>query len=392
MKKIILVLILVFGFELFDLNVINTTIGHFLAIISILVITIGLVFKKEHKYPYRFHKFIYVFFFGMAINIFVMKFYSNLSNYDTFFVLINYFGFLLYFYLHKYNYTEKEIINIILGIAIIVAILMLFQQIIKPVPLFNQLELQEYFLDNRGTVRARIPGMILVVFTYFYFLYNFIKQNKLIYIFLASFFLVILILQGFRSITVSLLICSLYVYWYSGKWKYKISAKKIFLLFIIIGISTTIITQVEYLRNILDEMIFQSEKEKNKGSDNVRLFAFIYYLNTIKTEFWMYITGSGLRLPFKTPPKLFAVDLGFFGFFAMAGLIPAYAVLRLFIKSFLNAKSVRYIIGAGFFLYLILNCFLFNWEPFRTGIFQVFSLVFYLIDLRLFKEKKIIKN
>lgn len=392
MKKYLLLIVLLFGFELFDLNIINTTIAHFLSIVSIIIIAIGLVFKKEHILPYRFDKLIYVFFFGIAINIYIMKFYSNLSNYDTFFALLNYFGFLLYFFLHKYNFKENEIINIITGFAFVVSILMIFQQIVKPIQLFNQLALQDSFLDNRGTVRVRIPGMILVVFSYFYFLHNFIKFNKLKHILFAIFFLIVLILQGFRSITISILICSAFVYWYSGKSKYKITGKKIILLLIILGVSTIIITQVEYLNNILEEMIFQSEKDKKSSFENVRVLGIIYYLSTIKTEFWMYITGSGLRLPFKTPPNLFAVDLGFFGFYAMAGLIPAYAVLKLFIKSFMNAKSVRFIVGAGFFLYLILNCFLFNWEPFRTGIFQVFSLIFYLIDLRLYKEIKIIKN
>jgi len=104
-----------------------------------------------------------------------------------------------------YVVKENEIINIITGFAFVVSILMIFQQIVKPIQLFNQLALQDSFLDNRGTVRVRIPGMILVVFSYFYFLHNFIKFNKLKHILFAIFFLIVLILQGFRSITISIL-------------------------------------------------------------------------------------------------------------------------------------------------------------------------------------------
>jgi len=120
----------------------------------------------------------------------------------------------------------------------------------------------------------------------------------------------------------------------------------------------------------------------------VRVFSFIYYLITIKQEFWMYFTGNGLKIPFKTPKGLFAVDLGIFGFFALAGIIPVYALLKSFIKGVLLSKKLKYLVPSAFFLYILLNSFLFNAEAFRTGIFLVYSISFYLIDLQMDKLYK----
>ena len=389
LKKIILFLILILGLKLFDLNIVSSTIGNGMTILSFMVVLLGLLFKKQSGVVYRYSKLIYIFFLGIFLNVIIMLLYNGSSLYDTFFVLINYLGLLLYYFLHKYKYEEKTIFTIIVYIAVIVSLLMIWQNIIKPKPLFNQLIDHPWYLDQRGTVRVRIPGMALVVFTYFYFLNKFLNNNKLKYILFSMFFLAVLVLQGFRSITLTIILCSAYLYWNGGKGKSKITAKKIFLLFFILISIFIVATQVEYIRNIINEMIFQSIEDKEIGDENVRLYAFIYYLDTIKTEFWMYFTGTGLKIPFETPPGLYAVDLGLFGFFALAGVIPTYALIRLLLKSYKEANNLNYLIVTVFYIYILLNCLMFNAEPFRTGIFHIYSLGFYLIDLNFFKQNNL---
>lgn len=385
MKKILFFIILIFGLKLFDLNIVNTTIANGLAVVSFIIILYGIIIKRTNRTSYKFKSLIYLFYFGLFINFIMMYFYNNSSLYDSTFILINYSGLLFYFFLHKYNYSEKMTIKLVFIIAIIVSFLMIIQQIVKPTPLFNQLIFHSNYLDQRGTVRVRIPGMALVVFSYFLYLFKYIKTRKLINIIFSLFFAAVIILQGFRSITLSLFLCSMFLYWYGTDARVKISIKKIF-SFSILAIGVVLIfLQIDYVRNIIEKMFLQVEADKKIGDGNVRIFAFVYYLVVIKNELWMYFTGNGLKIPHKTPEGLFAVDLGIFGFFALAGFIPTYALIKSFIKGILMSKRIKYIIPSTFLLYILINSFLFNAEAFRTGIFHIYAIAFYLIELRMYK-------
>lgn len=273
-------------------------------------------------------------------------------------------------------------------IALMVSFFMLVQQVIKPIPIFNQLELHPWYLDQRGTARVRIPGMALVVFSYFLYLFKYLKTFKIRYIGINFFFLAILIMQGFRSILLALFICSILLYWYGVEVKNRISLKKIFSIGLMGMFALFAVFQIEYLRNIFEEMFLQVEEDQKIGDNNIRVFSFIYYLWVIKNEFWMYFTGNGLKIPYKTPEGLYAVDLGIFGFYALAGFIPTYALLKSFVKGvFLSKKSMGIVYGA-FFLYILENSFLMNAEAFRTGIFHIYAIVFYLIELRIVEASK----
>jgi hypothetical protein len=299
MKKNVLFFIVILGVQFFDLNVVSKSIANGFTLLSAVVIIFGILIKKKKKYtPFKFKKLIYLFYFGMFINFLMMFFYNGSSLYDSVFVLLNYSGFLLYFYLHRYNYNEKTIISMIVIIALMVSFFMLVQQVIKPIPIFNQLELHPWYLDQRGTARVRIPGMALVVFSYFLYLFKYLKTFKIRYIGINFFFLAILIMQGFRSILLALFICSILLYWYGVEVKNRISLKKIFSIGLMGMFALFAVFQIEYLRNIFEEMFLQVEEDQKIGDNNIRVFSFIYYLWVIKNEFWMYFTGNGLKIPY----------------------------------------------------------------------------------------------
>lgn len=349
---------------------------------------LGLIYSNNTIYKLQFKTLIYWFTVGILINIVLMKYYNGSSSYDVFFVLINYFGLLIYFFLHKNNYSKELIVKVFLGFAVIVSFLMIAQQIVRPTPLFNQLERHIWFLYQRGTARVRIPGMALVVFSYFYYLNKFLNKFRVKYIVVAAFFLAVILLQGFRSITLSMLLCSLYLYWLSGDGKRKITIKKILLLLMVSLVVVVVVTQIPFLNSIVEEMLLQSSVDQKIGDNNIRLFGFKYFLDTIKDQSWMYLTGNGLKLPIEPPLGLFAVDLGLFGFYALAGIIPTIALVLFFIKGIILGKKGEDLAVKTFFVYMFMNCFLFNAEPFRVGIFHIYGIMFYLLDSN-FKKKKI---
>jgi len=96
--------------------------------------------------------------------------------------------------------------------------------------------------------------MALVVFSYLLYMYYYIKSFKIKYLIFCLFFAIIIIMQGFRSITLALILCSVYIYWYSSQGKYKISVKKIISFSILIVIFFIFFMQIDYVRNIIVEM------------------------------------------------------------------------------------------------------------------------------------------
>lgn len=366
---------------MFDLTFVGSTIIlNGLAVLSIFFIVVGISINKlKPTKKQHFKKPIIIFYLGLLINLIIMYFANNISIYDSIFSMLNFLGLLLYFFLHKYKFDKNTLLKTTLFFAGIVSLLMIIQQINPDSLLFNQLLTHETFVGNRGIVRVRIPGMAFVVISCFFLFYNFIKKNKLIsFAFFIIFFGVIFI-QGFRSITISMLICILFIYWKEHK-KPILSIRNIFLLLLIV-VGLFCILQIDYINNLFNQLLITTVSDSENLENNIRLETWQYYMLDIKPNLLSYFTGSGLRLPFETPEKLFAVDLGIFGFYTLAGIIPTFALLWIFFKGLFMKIDKEFIFISTFFLYLLINSFLFNAEAFRTGIFLILSICLYFVDI-----------
>ncbi|WP_319502294.1 O-antigen polymerase [uncultured Draconibacterium sp.] len=374
---ILLFSVLVSGIKFFDLIILTTTLANSLYLASIGTIILYLILSIRFKVKLTtFDKGILVFYLGLIINIFVMLLYSNLTLYKTFFGTLNLLGFFFYFFLKRLKPDTKTVLQIIIVLSFIVSILMLAQQVVKPFPLFNHLLEHENFLVQRGTVRARIPGMAFVVISCLYYIELYFQKFKLKHIILSLFFYVIIILQGFRSITLAISLCIFILYFSSIKKRSFFSVRNLqFILILLIAVIG--ILQIPYIQGIINGILEAQKNTVEIGSENIRINAAIYYLIEIKKHLWMYITGNGLALPFKTPDGLFAVDLGIWGFYSLAGLVPTIGLLWLLWKGYCLSPDKFMKL---FFLYMLMNAFLFNAEVLRTGIFYIYSVMFYLLE------------
>lgn len=380
MKKIILIFILLFGLRMFDLIIFSPeTLNIFITLSTIILIFSIVLNKRKIIIKQHFKKFIFIFYIGLIINFFVMFFINKLSLYDTLFSTLNYYGFLLYFFLHKYKISKEFLIKLIFIFAGIVASLMLLQQIFSDIPFFNQLIKHQTFMGDRGTIRARIPGMAFVVLSCFILFHNLLLKIKLRTIIIFVFFLFMIFAQGFRSILIAMVLCLFYVY-LKGNKNNMFSFKQIYFL-LLLGLAVFFAFQIEYISNLFNGIFESVERDQNSLDENIRLETWSYYMIMIKTNYWMYFTGNGLKLAFETPENLFAVDLGIFGFYTMAGIIPSLTLLWMFIKGFFIKIDKKYLFITTFFLYVIVNGFLFNAEAFRFGIFMIYSILFYIIDV-----------
>ncbi|MBN2777138.1 MAG: hypothetical protein JXR36_05825 [Bacteroidales bacterium] len=176
-----------------------------------------------------------------------------------------------------------------------------------------------------------------------------------------------------------MLICILFIYWKEHK-KPILSIRNIFLLLLIV-VGLFCILQIDYINNLFNQLLITTVSDSENLENNIRLETWQYYMLDIKPNLLSYFTGSGLRLPFETPEKLFAVDLGIFGFYTLAGIIPTFALLWIFFKGLFMKIDKEFIFISTFFLYLLINSFLFNAEAFRTGIFLILSICLYFVDI-----------
>jgi hypothetical protein len=390
-KKVLVVIIIILGLKMFDFIIFNTTwLNTFIALSAIIMLISIIISKNTRKIKTNFKNVILFFYLGIALNFILMFFYYNLSLYDSLFGLINFSGFIFYFFLHKNQYSLTFLAKLGLFIAILVAILMILQQVFSNTPMFNQLINHDHFIGDRGTVRVRIPGMAFVVIAFFIFFYKSIHNYKVLYLVISLAFFVVLMLQGFRSIAVSVIICSIYIYWKSHSINKLFSIKNLY-FFLLLPLIVVFAFQVEYINNIFQGMLDAFIRDQDIGEDNIRLQSWDYYLFAIKTNAWMYFTGNGMKLPFVTPDNLFAVDLGIWGFYALAGFIPTVAILFAFFKGLMIEPNNNFIFINCFFLYILLNCFLFNAEAFRIGIFYIYSMLFYVIDVNIYNKSNILQ-
>lgn len=371
------VILLLSGLIIFDLNVISRTDANIIRIIGALYMLIILLITTTNYNNIKIDKntkYICLFYIGIFINISVMWTAFNVSTYHSFFVTLNFTGFIMYFYLNKFPLNPKTIEKAFIFFAFVVSIIMLVQQIYNTTPMFNQLEFHENFMEQRNTVRVRIPGMALVVIACFYKLENYLKYNKIIDLVSSIFFFIIISTQGFRAIIFVTLLCSLILYFKVTK-KSIINPNTIRFAMLIL-VSFFALLQVPYLKSIVESLIEATIQTQELGREYIRFYTWDYYLVKIKSEIWMYLTGNGLYQS-TSPIGLFAADLGIWGFYSLAGVLPALSLLIIWIRGIRSTLSSKHYLSV-FFIYVILNAFLFNYEAFRPGIFNIYAIVLFL--------------
>jgi hypothetical protein len=332
----------------------------------------GLLFKNA----------IILFLFGLLINIVSAYVNQRQSFLDTFLTMgTTYFFILFYFYLHYIQVNRKFLENIIIAFAIIYSIFYIIQILSYPQVIFQSPVMSE----DRGTIRLRIEGNGFLMLGYFLLLNRFIVTRKFINLFLAIGFFFILLLGGFRTLT-------LIAFLLSGFMLIKLVKHSFmgYMLIVLLSFSVVGLFQFKPTSKIINRMITASIEEKNEGFDNIRLKELAFYFNIYPQNKSVFILGGGLpgskgsyaqSMEFiGSSYEFYWTDLGLLGFYIIVGVIALFGLLWYTIKaiSFKTKQDSQYL--NFYFAYLLLVSIP-TMEIYRPGIFGIEAIALYLIDL-----------
>lgn len=328
----------------------------------------------------RFKNAILIFLVGMFFNILSAYFNQGQSIRDTV-LSYNYFYFIMfYFFLHDNKPDRKFLEDVIIVFAIIYSLFYLFQEAAFPRRLFYG-----NLFYERGTVRAWITGGGFHMLGYFLALNRFFLNRKLINIFLAMFFLLILLKSGFRTMAAASLLLSFILYIKLVKY----NPANYFMIILVVILMVGML-QMDQTSSIIENMITSTEEQQKQGEDYIRVMAYDFFTKAFPKNLSYYIVGGGLPGGNSAYGHYFGVltmqygfyysDIGLIGFYFVIGGITTlglliYTLRAIFIK--LPPDSLYLNI---YFAYLLIISFTTHYI-YCHGIFAVEALVLYMIDI-----------
>lgn len=340
------------------------------------------------KKPMRFKGAILLFVLGIFVNILSAYLNHDQKPIHTFFVFGSYFFILLYFLLHEFRLSAGFLESVIISLAIVFSVFYIIQVIAYPTPIFS-----ESMLENRGTIRIRIKGNGFLILGYFLLLNRFLLYKNTIHILLAGAFFIVLLMGGFRTLTLATLVLSVYMFFKTAK-----LSPKNYLLVLPLVLLFAGMLQFKGVSNIVDGMIHSSERQIEEGDDNIRLVTLSYFYNDFPTNKSVFLMGSGLpnddksdyarAMLYLNSQGIFWVDIGLLGFYIVVGLLTLLGLLWFTLKAIFLKVPVQRLYLKIYFLYLLLVSFT-TMEIFRDGIFGVEALGLYLLDLSANEQRSI---
>jgi len=246
-------------------------------------------------------------------------------------------------------------------------------------------------LEDRGTIRLRIEGNGFLLLAYFLLLNRFLLNRRLINLLLPLAFFVILLMGGFRTLTLVVLFLSVLLYIKLVRFSFTDFAILTLLVLLFIGLF-----QFQGTSNILEGMITSSKSDLKQGSEYIRLVELNYFFNEFPENNSIYILGSGMPGGIGSYSRYmdyiaqqygyFWVDLGILGFYIIIGIIALLGLLWYTIKAiFIKLKQNNLYLNF-YFAYLLIVSFT-TMEIYRQGIFAVEAIVLYLIDVAVSEDK-----
>lgn len=230
----------------------------------------------------------------------------------TFISSYYFFGFSLYYYLHKKRYSTKDIEMGFIYASIVFVALFMLSHLVYPIRLVRGFGETQGIVDtSRGIARIRLTlmGAAPIYFALFYYV-NLIRQEynirRLIIIF--ALFAVVVMQLGRASIALSFVLCVL-CYFENAK------------LQRIIVASILCLALVYFLKDnipIINNMINLTKDQQSEGDDYIRSLAYNFYLNNVSPNILTDIFGNGQYSLGKSPLGNYVDNFG-----RSIGLIPA---------------------------------------------------------------------
>lgn len=182
MKHILLFLLFLLGYSFFRFNLLDSTlVGHIQNIIGVTFVVFAIMLRKEkilERNEYK--KYIYCFAFLPILGFLGAYIFHDQSFFDSIRAWIGTQSWWLMIpFLYKFKYSTKDIIKVIISFSVLYAVLSYAVAWIPQVAIFFARELSNGDFEMRnGIFRCRMAGNTCVVFSYIYFLLDFIKRRS----------------------------------------------------------------------------------------------------------------------------------------------------------------------------------------------------------------------
>ena len=238
--------------------------------------------------------------------------------------------YLFYYLLHIFQLKAHDIERLMVIMGVLYVVFFIMQYIFYPTILFDvRIDI------SRGTLRIFLPALGFMFFTYYKFLQEFLKNQKLQHaVFLILFFLVGGILQGTRQTLASMTLITAAFIFFSKQVK---SKAFIISLATIAAISVFLIFQ-----DIFTEIMATTQMETANQAPNVRTLAATFFLTDFMPANIAYILGNGqdsmnslygqrIHL-YRTLLGFFQSDIGIIGDYSKFGILFVIAQISIIIR------------------------------------------------------------
>jgi hypothetical protein len=381
-KVLIVLLIILTAISFFQLSALGEQffkIGELAGIFIIVFLwALTLFYDKSNSFKHNFNYPLILIFFGVFLSMFMASSGHDQDFYITAIAQRMMYFYLLYFLLHNLRIRQNSIEKIILGIAILYALLFMIQFIIYPKIIFETRIEQE-----RGTLRIFLPGLSFLIISYFYSINKILLKHKFIFLIPALLFLVIFILLGTRQILFSVLFVTLLNIIFSGTFTSK---------FIITPLLVICIFTLYFMfQNVFDELLQVTKEQSTEWTDDPRVKAAQYFLDDFYPNRIAYITGNGahsLNSPYgvqiesvKINKGLYQSDIGILGDFTKYGFFFILGVFLIFWKVFSKKLLPEFIFIRYFFLFIGLTLLVSGGEFTGASAIVAVVMLLYLVDI-----------
>lgn len=293
--------------------------------------------------------------------------------------------FLLYYFLHGIQLREKDLLKVLIGVALIVFIIQVYQQFNYDKAVFgiwSENTMAEIGSDlkveiRNGILRYRIPATCFTLFAIFYYWDRFLHQRRLKYFLLFAIFCVSIYLTLTRQLIAITLIGIALLPIFSNRTSLP---KKIGYMILTIGVLAVIYNYSDVLFGDLIE-----KTQEQSGEDNIRNYSFAYYFDATTKNWYKCLLGSGHQSPeiaYGAQFNFWPDDVGFMGewhFFGLLWLILyVYILYSILIKNYRRVPNYIKI----FVFVTFLDCFMIF--PYRNSYeFYLWASILYICDLHI---------
>jgi hypothetical protein len=290
--------------------------------------------------------------------------------------------------MHYFKLDRKFVENTVIVFGILYSLIFTIQYKVFPYELFNR-----WVMTAEGEKQFEIVGHGFLMLAFFVVFSRFIVNRRLIYIFLAMGFFMVLFKCGFRTLIGAAAASAALM----GMRMLRFDVRDLVLVFLA-GILFAALTQYKSINRIINESINKTESEMEMGGKYIRSIEKEFFYTKYPRNFSYYIIGGGKPAgkanienfdPFAIGMNynIVWVDIGLLGFYIVVGGVATlglllYTLMGIFVRLPRDALYLNF-----YFLYLILTS-LTNEEIYRDGIFSVVAIALYLIDLAMDEKAK----